>query len=93
MDSSSELTSSGIRRAPENHILALDGIRGLAILLVLYHHLFWSNPNSGNRIFDFLNAIRASAFVGVNPFVVARPVNRPPMFRYYDEVRRRIFTH
>lgn len=64
------LVSSGIDRGAENHILALDGIRGLAVLLVLYHHLFWSNPVSGNRIFNFLNAIRASSFVGVNIFFV-----------------------
>ena len=62
------LVSSGIDRGAENHILALDGIRGLAVLLVLYNHLFWSNPVSGNRIFDFLNAVRASSYVGVNLF-------------------------
>jgi peptidoglycan/LPS O-acetylase OafA/YrhL len=64
------LTSSGINRTAEIHILALDGIRGLAILFVLYDHLFWSNPNSGNPIFDFLNVIRDSAYVGVNLFFV-----------------------
>jgi peptidoglycan/LPS O-acetylase OafA/YrhL len=62
------LTSSGNNRIEEKHIPALDGIRGLAILLVLYDHLFWSNPHSGSRIFDFLNAVRASSFVGVNLF-------------------------
>ena len=50
------------------HIPALDGIRGLAILLVLFDHLFWSNSNSGNRFFDFINVIRDSSFVGVNLF-------------------------
>src|SRR5258708_25707021 len=62
------IVSSGINQGAENHILALDGIRGLAVLLVLYNHLFWSNPISGNRIFDFLNEIRASSYVGVNLF-------------------------
>ena len=52
------------------HLPALDGIRGLAILLVLYCHLFWSNPHSGFRLFDFFNEIRASSYIGVNLFFV-----------------------
>jgi peptidoglycan/LPS O-acetylase OafA/YrhL len=102
MDVRSGLISSGINRAAENHILALDGIRGLAILLVLYHHLFWSNPNSGSRIFDFLNAIRASAFVGVNLFfalsgflitgILLDTVTSPNFFRtFYARRTLRIF--
>jgi peptidoglycan/LPS O-acetylase OafA/YrhL len=98
----SELASSGINRTAENHVLALDGIRGLAILLVLYHHLFWSNPNSGNRIFDFLNAIRASSFVGVNLFfalsgflitgILLDTVTSPNFFRtFYARRTLRIF--
>jgi peptidoglycan/LPS O-acetylase OafA/YrhL len=96
------LTSSGIDQPAEKHILALDGIRGLAILLVLYHHLFWSNPNTGNPIFDFLNAIRASAFIGVNLFfalsgflitgILLDTVNSPNFFKtFYVRRMLRIF--
>jgi peptidoglycan/LPS O-acetylase OafA/YrhL len=50
------------------HVPALDGVRGAAILLVLFDHLFWSNGNTGNRLFDFISAVRQSSFVGVNLF-------------------------
>jgi len=50
------------------HIPALDGIRGLAILLVLFHHLFWANSNTGSRFFNFVDTLRGSSFVGVNLF-------------------------
>jgi len=50
------------------HIPALDGIRGLAILLVLFDHLFWSNSSTGSRFFNFVNMVRGSSFVGVNLF-------------------------
>jgi peptidoglycan/LPS O-acetylase OafA/YrhL len=102
MSAKSRLTSLGRNRGAEDHILALDGIRGLAILLVLYHHLFWANPNSGNHLFDFLNAIRASSFVGVNLFfalsgflitgILLDTVTSPNFFRtFYARRTLRIF--
>lgn len=51
-----------------SHFPALDGLRGIAILLILYDHLFWSDPHSGNRFFDFLSQIRTSSWIGVNLF-------------------------
>lgn len=50
------------------HIPALDGVRGIAILLVLFDHLFWSNDKTGNKVFDFISAIRDSSYVGVDLF-------------------------
>jgi peptidoglycan/LPS O-acetylase OafA/YrhL len=60
---------------PENpggfqHIPALDGIRGLAILLVLFFHLFASNPETGSKLLDLLNQFRESCYLGVNLFFV-----------------------
>jgi peptidoglycan/LPS O-acetylase OafA/YrhL len=50
------------------HVPALDGIRGAAILLILFDHLFWSNSHTGNRIFDLINSVREASYVGVNLF-------------------------
>jgi peptidoglycan/LPS O-acetylase OafA/YrhL len=52
------------------HVPALDGIRGLAILLVLFYHLFWSNPETTSHLFNLLNAIRGASYIGVNLFFV-----------------------
>jgi peptidoglycan/LPS O-acetylase OafA/YrhL len=52
------------------HVPALDGVRGVAILLVLFYHLFWSNPYTGSRLFNLLNEIRGSSYIGVNLFFV-----------------------
>jgi peptidoglycan/LPS O-acetylase OafA/YrhL len=52
------------------HTPALDGIRGLAIILVMSLHLFVSNSNTGSRFFNTLNRIFASSYIGVNLFFV-----------------------
>jgi peptidoglycan/LPS O-acetylase OafA/YrhL len=52
------------------HIAALDGVRGLAIILVLCCHLFVSNPNTGSFVFSLLNHTLMSAYIGVNLFFV-----------------------
>ena len=55
----------GLRHTP-----ALDGIRGIAIILVLIDHLFGSNNSTGSALFNLLAAIRQSTWVGVNIFFV-----------------------
>src|ERR1700755_727763 len=53
------------------HIPALDGIRGLAILAVLYCHLFWSNPDpAGSVLVHFLARSREAGWIGVDLFFV-----------------------
>lgn len=50
------------------HKPALDGVRGLAILLVLYDHLFWSNSAAAHGILAVFAAVRDSSYAGVNLF-------------------------
>lgn len=53
------------------HIPALDGLRGLAILLVLMCHLLWSNPDAqGNLLVRALAHIHTEGWVGVSLFFV-----------------------
>jgi len=52
------------------HIPALDGVRGLAILLILFVHLFNSNPETGSRFLNFVSQTIASFYFGVNLFFV-----------------------
>ncbi|NYF79672.1 acyltransferase family protein [Granulicella arctica] len=84
------------------HIPALDGIRGMAILLVLIDHLFWANGSTGSRIFDLASRIRASTYCGVNLFfalsgflitgILIDTLNVPHYFRtFYARRTLRIF--
>jgi len=58
---------SKTKRMP--HIQALDGVRGLAIALVLIFHLLWSSPRStGSAWMDLLLKIRSGGWVGVDLF-------------------------
>jgi peptidoglycan/LPS O-acetylase OafA/YrhL len=52
------------------HVPALDGIRGLAVLLIMAQHLLQSNGATGNRILDVISAVRATTWVGVDLFFV-----------------------
>ncbi len=54
--------------AHSEHLLALDGVRGLAISMVLALHILTSNVQTGEAFFDFISSIRSSLWVGVDLF-------------------------
>lgn len=64
------LTADKTSRKIVKHYPALDGIRGLAITLILFFHLLWANAASGSKIFDLISKLRAHAWVGVDLFFV-----------------------
>lgn len=53
-----------------SHLPALDGLRGLAILLVLVSHLMLFNDRTGSRLGDSLSALRGLGWAGVDLFFV-----------------------
>lgn len=81
---------------------ALDGVRGLAILLVLFDHLFWSNSASAHGVLAIFAAVRDSSYAGVNLFfalsgflisgILMDTLNAPHYFRnFYARRTLRIF--
>ncbi len=53
-----------------SHLPALDGLRGLAILLVLVSHLMLFNDRTSSRLGDSLAALRGLGWAGVDLFFV-----------------------
>jgi peptidoglycan/LPS O-acetylase OafA/YrhL len=85
-----------------SHILALDGIRGFAILMVLADHLLWSNNHTGSYVLDVLARVRSSMFVGVYLFftlsgflitgILVKTISTPHFFKtFYGRRTLRIF--
>ena len=62
--------SPSTRHAGRGHIKALDGIRGLAILLVLFHHAFLSNFAAGGRLTQAVGELFHLGRMGVDLFFV-----------------------
>jgi peptidoglycan/LPS O-acetylase OafA/YrhL len=85
-----------------HHIPALDGIRGLAILMVLADHLLWANPFTGSTLLNLFSSLRESLWIGVNLFfalsgflitgILWDTLHKPHFFRnFYARRSLRIF--
>jgi peptidoglycan/LPS O-acetylase OafA/YrhL len=61
-------TTKSIARPPEKHIRSLDGIRGLAVLIVMGGHVFGANAVSSNPALQVLLSLRGLNWAGVNLF-------------------------
>ena len=63
-------TSQAAVKEPLAHIPALDGVRGVAVLLVLAYHLLWANSHTANRVAFWLLKFREAGWIGVDLFFV-----------------------
>jgi peptidoglycan/LPS O-acetylase OafA/YrhL len=94
-------TSAAVRPG-SSHVSALDGIRGLAILMVLGHHLIYINAAPTSPIYVWARAVRDSLWCGVDVFfalsgflitgILIKTVAAPGFFRnFYARRVLRIF--
>ncbi len=63
-------TSIEVAGPSHRHLPALDGVRGLAVLLVLVVHLMLFNGDTGSLWWDSIGQLRALGFLGVDLFFV-----------------------
>ena len=71
MSKTAELTSERqLKRAEPNHILALDGLRGLAILLVLFRHLGYVGIDGRGWFARGISRAALNGILGVDLFFV-----------------------
>jgi len=61
-------SASAKPRESLKHIDSLDGIRGVAISMVLIFHLLWSNSQTGSAVMDFIVRLRGAGWAGVDLF-------------------------
>ncbi len=54
---------------PAGHFPPLDGLRGVALLLILFHHSFHPDPG-GSAVVGLIRKVADSTWVGVNLFFV-----------------------
>jgi peptidoglycan/LPS O-acetylase OafA/YrhL len=65
-----ESSAGNDRHVARGHLLALDGVRGLAILMVICSHAFESNYNSGGFLLRFIGRLFYYGLFGVDLFFV-----------------------
>lgn len=92
------LNSWGLRSETSSHIACLDGLRGVAILLVICAHGLYTNPNGGplHRLFGGFfesGAIGVPIFFALSGFVIARPFLRSSFDNVAEGSARKYFNH
>lgn len=66
---SSSLKQWEIRSSTGKHFDVLDGIRGVAILMVVVYHAFYTNP-SGGKVMQLVGGVFGTGWMGVPVFFV-----------------------
>jgi peptidoglycan/LPS O-acetylase OafA/YrhL len=62
--------SAGTTRPSDDRVLTLDGVRGLAVLIVIIHNSAWIAGESRLFVLKLANAVNATGWIGVQLFFV-----------------------